>query len=75
MTLSCADLKWNELISIIGKLKGEKLTSERISSMDYFERCSLNFNSVLLASQFQYRVEAFFLTIVLNGPLGRVNKL
>ena len=75
MTLSSADLKWNELISIIGKLKGEKLTSERISSMDYFERCSLNFNSVLFASQFQYRVEAFFLTIVLNGPLGRVNKL
>ena len=24
MTLSCADLRWNELISIISKLKGEK---------------------------------------------------
>ena len=33
MTLSCADLQWDELISIIGKLKGEKLSSERISSM------------------------------------------
>ena len=42
--------------------------------MDYFERCGyLNFNSVLLARQFQYIVEAFFQTIVLNGPLGRVN--
>ena len=40
MALGCADLQWDELTSIIGKLKGEKLTSERISSMDYFERCS-----------------------------------
>ena len=73
MTLSCADLQWDELISIIGKLKGEKLSSERISSMGYFERCSyLNFNPVLLARQYQYRVEAFFQTILLNGPLGRV---
>ena len=73
MTLSCADLQWDELISIIGKLKGEKLISERISRMDYFQCCSyLNFNPVLLACQFQYRVEAFFQTTVLNGPLGRV---
>ena len=42
--------------------------------MDYFERCGyLNFNSVLMARQFQYIVEAFFQAIVLNGPLGRVN--
>ena len=34
MTLICADLQWNELIPITGKLKGEILTSERISSMD-----------------------------------------
>ena len=73
MTLSSADLQWHELISITKKLKGEKLTSERISSMDHFERCSyLNFNPALLARQFQYRVETFFQTIVSNGPLGRV---
>ena len=29
MTLSCTDLKWDGLISIIGKLKDEKLTTER----------------------------------------------
>lgn len=41
--------------------------------MDYFERCSyLNFNPVLLARQFQYRVEFFFQTLALNGSLGRV---
>ena len=58
---------------MIGKLKGEKLTSGNISSMDYFERCNyLNFNPVLLALQFQFRVETFFQTIVLNGSLGIV---
>ena len=36
--------------------------------MDYFERYSfLNFNTVLLARDFQYRIESFFETIVLNG--------
>ena len=41
--------------------------------MDYFERCNyLNFNPVLLALQFQFRVENFFQTIVLNGSLGIV---
>ena len=51
-----------------GKLKDEKLMSGRISGMDYFERYSyLNFNTVLLACQCQYRVESFFQTIVLNG--------
>ena len=71
MMLSCADLQWDKLISISGKLKGEKLTSERRSSMDYFQHCSyLNFNPVLLACQFQNIVEAFLQTTVLNGPLN-----
>ena len=61
MTLSCADLRWNELISTISKLKGEILTEEQINNMSYFERCFyLNLNPVLLARHFQYRVEAFF---------------
>ena len=58
-----------------GKLKDEKLMSGRISGMDYFERYSyLNFNTVLLARQCQYRVESFFQTIVLNGQSGRVKQ-
>ena len=73
MTLSCADLRWNELVSIISKLKGEKLTDQQISNMSYFERCSyLNQNPVLLARHFQYRVEIFFKEIIVNGPLGKV---
>ena len=66
-------MKWGELISIRGKSKGEKLISDRINSMNYFEGLSyLNFNLVLITRQFQYIIEAFFKTIVLNGPLGRV---
>ncbi|XP_066928764.1 uncharacterized protein [Clytia hemisphaerica] len=71
-TLSCADLRWNEMISIIYKLKGEDVTNEFIENLSYHERCDLlNSNPVLVARHFQYRVEVFFKTIVLDGPLGK----
>ena len=73
MTLSCADLRWDELIYIIAKLRGETLSQEQVDNLDFFERCAyLNLNPVLLARHFQYRLEAFFTTIVLNGSLGKV---
>ena len=73
MTLSCADLRWNELPSIISKLKGLDLSEEEITEMDYFTRCELlNSNPVLLARHFQYRVEVFFKIIIVDGPLGKV---
>ena len=50
MTLSCADLHWNELISIIAELKVENLQEEHINNMDFFEQCTyLNMYPVLLA--------------------------
>jgi len=73
LTLSCADLRWDELVLVISKLKGHKLSNEEISNMSYFERCELlNSNPVLLARHFQYRVETFLKNIVLNGPIGKV---
>ena len=73
MTLSCADLRWNELPAIISKLKGKELSEEEIAEMTYFERCELlNSNPVLLARHFQYRVEVFYKEIVINGPLGKL---
>ena len=73
MTLSCADLRWKELISIISKLNGLNLSEEDIDNLDYFEMCKiLNENPVLLARQFQYRVEIFFQEIIVDGPLGKV---
>ena len=73
LTLSCADLRWNELVSIISKLNGLNLSEEDIEALSYFDRCKiLNSNPVLLARHFQYRVEVFFKEIVLDGPLGKV---
>ena len=73
MTLSCADLRWVELPSIISKLNGSSKSDEEISHMGYEERCNiLNSNPVLLARHFQYRVELFFKTIVVNDSLGKV---
>ena len=73
MTLSCADLRWNELMSIISALKGETLQEEEINRLDYFQCCSyLNLNPVVLALHFQDRVEIFFKTIVLDVILGKV---
>ena len=73
MTLSCADLRWDELISKLASLRGENLQDEDIQNMDFFTRCSyLNLNPNLLARQFQYTVETFFKVIVIDGPLGKV---
>ena len=73
MTLSCADLRWNELVSIISKLNGIILSDEEIDNLSYFERCKiLNMNPVVVAKNFQYRVEVFFKEIIIDGPLGKV---
>ena len=73
MTLSCVDLIWDELISIIASLREENLQDEDIQNMDFFTTCTyLNLNPVLLARHFQYRIETFFQVIVLDGPLGKV---
>ena len=72
LTLSCADLRWNELISIISKINNLNLSDEDICHMTYNERCDvLNKNPVLVARHFQYRVEIFFKVIILDGPLGK----
>ena len=73
LTLSCADLRWEELVLIIGKLNNIDISKEEL---DYFRRCNiLNQNPVLTARHFQYRVEAFFKEILLhiNSPIGQVN--
>ena len=54
MTLSCADLQCDELISIIASSPGEISTQEEIYRMDFFtRRAYLNQNQVLLATHFQ----------------------
>ena len=72
LTLSCADLRWDELPHIINKLNKLGLSDDEIKNLSYEERCKyLNTNPVLVARHFQYRVQVFFKEILLDGPLGK----
>ena len=72
MTLSSADLRWNELVSIISDISKLQLSEEDIAKMSYQDRCNLlNSNLVLVARHFQYRVEILFKEIVIDGPIGK----
>ena len=72
LTLSCAELRWNELISFIFKLNGIDIADEDIDRLSYHERCdTLNKNPVLVARHFQYKAEMFFKVIAVDGPLGK----
>ena len=74
LTLSCADLGWNDPISIIFKLNRVDILDEEVDEMSYHERFdTLNKDPVLVARHFQYRVEVFFKIIVLDGPLGKTH--
>ena len=71
MTLSCADLRWPDIIEIIQKIKGKEMTEEEIRNLSYKERTEiLQSNPVILARHFQYRVECFIKTILAKGTLG-----
>ena len=60
LTLSCADLRWNELVEIISKLNSLGLTKENVEGLNYFERCNiLNSNAVLLARHFNTELKSF----------------
>ena len=73
LTLSCADLRWNELISIISRLKGVDISTDDIENLSYKDRCDLlNSNPVVVARHFQFRVELFFKKILMNGQLGKL---
>ena len=74
LTLSCTDLRWNELPSIISKLNGLNISDQDINQMSFHEWChSLNKNTVLVVRHFKYRVEICFKTIIIYGPLEKAN--
>ena len=60
LTLSCADLRWEELPYIINKFNNLELSDKELKNLSYQERCKfLNNNLVLVARHFQYKVEVF----------------
>ena len=69
LTLSCANLRWNEILAIIRKLNEADFD---ISSLSYHDQCKIfNKNPVLVAGHFPYRVEIFLKLFVVDGPLGK----
>ena len=69
LTLSCADLRWNEILAIIRKLNEADFD---ISSLSYHDRCKLlNENPVVIARHFQYRVKISSKSFVVYGTLGK----
>ena len=72
LTLSCANLLWEELPHIINKLNDLGLSEEELKKLRYQERCYLlNKNPVVVARYFQHKVEVFFKEIILDGTLEK----
>ena len=75
MTLSCADLQWKELLTIICKCHRVNLSPDELTDLSYDDKCKLlNLNPVITARHYQYRVETFFKEILLSElqPLGKI---
>ena len=70
LILSCANLRGNELISIIYKLNGVDVVDKGINRMSY-HWCDKYKNPVLVTRHFQYRIEIFFKVNILDGLLGK----
>ena len=72
LTLSCADLKWHELTSIIYKLTNFTSFDDDLKNLIHEERWKyLKANPVLIPRQFQYRVQVFFTEVLFDPPLGK----
>ena len=72
LTLSRTELRWEELPYIINKLDNLGLSWGELKNFSYQDRCNLlNNNPVLVARNFQYKVEVFFKEITIDGPLGK----
>ena len=73
LTLSCADLKLNELVSIISKINDTETPDKEITKLNYQGQCNiLHSDPVVIAGHFQYCVEMLSKMIV-NGTLGKKN--
>ena len=61
LTLSCADLHWEEIPKIIVATNGHSFPGDEMKTLNYFEKCKLlNANPILLARHFQHCVSIFF---------------
>ena len=74
LSLSCADLKWDELTRIIYKLNNSTSFDDDLKNLTYEERFKyLNNNPVLVAYHLQYRFQVIFKEILFDGPLSKTS--
>ena len=67
LTLSCADLRWEELPYIIIKLNNPGISNEKLKTLSYQEKNNiLNNNLRLVARHFLCKVEVFFKEFILD---------
>ena len=68
LTLSCADLKWDELIENIQKLSKIDKTDIDMQNLSNHERYTiLNNKTVIVPMHFQYKLEDFLDLLLLMG--------
>ena len=75
LTLSAAEMKWPEVIQIIARQYGAKLSDEDIINMTWEEKSRwLKQNPVTAARHFQYRLDQFWKMVVTSKakPIGEV---
>jgi hypothetical protein len=73
LTLSSADMKWNDTIQVIAAQQNQKWSDEQIENMTWEQKCTwLRKNPVTAARHFDHRLQLFMSTIVLgkSKPVG-----
>ena len=75
LTLTAADMKWPDLISVIARQHGVTYTDEEISRLSFDDKSNwIRRNPVTAARHFQYRLHTFFNDFLKSSaqPLGKI---
>ena len=65
LNLSCADLQWRDIFSMIFKMNNKTPSKEIIGNRSYYEHCEmLNKHPLFAARHFHCRVELFFTAVL-----------
>ncbi|XP_053378668.1 uncharacterized protein LOC128548229 [Mercenaria mercenaria] len=75
LTLSAADMRWEDTFTAIARQQGRKLTREQILEMTWDERSTLlRSNPATAARHFHHKVQALFTNILLSqaNTLGKI---
>ena len=77
LTLSAADLRWNDTIQSIARQYCQVLTDEQVNKMSWDVKCKwLRENPVTAARHFEFRLDKLFKDVIMNKelqPLGAIN--